>query len=294
MLAAAALVRPLLSAKVSANLPNSVLVAVVAGTFIVALLVVRVVRGGPVSAAIPVAAAFATAALQLLLWAADTHIYLDADIAAEAFRDQQVRDVRTTGGFVFGSGSDGKAHVAMITPRLVRALARHAIDLEAVPPRAFPMPGLLPLVAALAIALYAVLRGRGERAPAVRARAAMLYGLLTLYMAWWFTDAARLPMWLDHKIQSAYYVQHVVLAVAGLGFTIFGSRKLADDRLSDAARAGWSALFFSVPLILMAGMYLVFYQTPGTPALFWLLLYIIIGALVWWATVPAARMEVGS
>jgi len=295
LLAAAVVVRPLAAARVSANLPNPVLVGMVAFSFMAAAVVTHFMLRRHVYAALPVAAAVAALVLLILLWGVDTRIHFDADDAAEAFRTNKVQHVRTTGGFVFGFGLDEKSHVAVASPSLIRALARRAIDLEAAPPRAFPMPGLLPLIASLAIAVYVLVRGRGERRRAVAARSALLFGLLTLYMVWWFTDAARFPMWMGEQgMESAYYVQHVVLAVAGLGFPIFVSGALANERLSDLARAGWGALFFTTLLTLMAGMYLVYCQTPGTPALLWLLLYITLGAIVWWASVPAPRLEEGS
>jgi len=292
--------RPLAAADVSAHLPNLYLVLIGGGTFALGMLMVYILLRRWVYAAFPLGLALAAAFLLSFLWIADTRAHLDPDEAAEAFRTQKVEQVRTSGGFVFGPGADGTTHVALASPGLVRSLNRRLIDLKDVPPRPFPMPGILPLLTLLALAVYAILWTRGECNGSVRVRAALLFGLLTVYLAWWFTAAVRLPTWLDGEINiagqtiGAYYVQHFVLAVAGLGFSVGAARKLADERLSKAAQAGWGALLFTVHLTFMAGVYLVYYQTPGTPALLWQLVYITLGALVWWAIVPAPRVEEGS
>ncbi|HEY2587286.1 MAG TPA: hypothetical protein VGI81_16185 [Tepidisphaeraceae bacterium] len=223
--------------------------------------------------------------------AKDVRYHADADDAVAAFEADAVHVFQNAGGFLFGTGlhNDQITHIAAITPELVRALDRKARNVYTLKPTEVPLPGWLPLVLLLGIAI-AGLAGRGG------GWTAALFGLLNLYMVWWSVAVTHGVMPPPDDVPETridafeFSFKLVCLVAAAVPFTW-----IVCGRLQDAARAErpalsarWASIYYLVQSGAIGGIFLVSQRTAGTPVGLWLLAYLALGSLCWMASVRAA------
>lgn len=201
-----------------------------------------------------------------------THVHTDPIDAARAFeKDARRLDMTSTGTILFAPGWDDKTHLAWITPDLVRALTARHVSVWAQTDRDCPVPGLAPV--ALLLGLAALRRRRF---------APWILGTHLYVAVWWSVSLTGFLMG-DLQLHPGPFAFGLFLVLLGIGFQAAVRREI--DRTWDTPSVeAWIALAHLPFLIAIAGIYVVAHKTPGNPAFFWLMLYLIAGAWAWQAS----------
>ena len=153
----------------------------------------------------------------------------------------------------------------------------------------FPLPGVLPIGLAHLFAAIGLLL-RLCRGPLTRGQGALLagaFGVCNWYLVWWLAAAVQDAWFQEGRPHFGELVGNMIYMLPlGLVFTLVGCSKVADARLHDRQRAGWTSLYFFTHFAAVAGVYLVSYKSPWTPAFAWLSAYLTAASLCWLLALP--------
>lgn len=208
--------------------------------------------------------------------------------AARAFDvDVNGLDLTSTGTVLFGPGDDGRTHMAWITPDLVRALTQRFVSVNVwfAKDRDCSLPGFGPVAALLALAALGGLWPMGRR----RALPPWLLAV-HLYVALWWSVSQTGFITRELGLHPAVFLFAAFLVVLAIAHAVCIRRGLARTWGTPAAEA-WVTVAHAPMLALVAGIYLVTFKSPGSPAFLWMTLYVAAGALAWRASLPV-REEV--
>lgn len=220
-------------------------------------------------------------------WVLSTSWHRDPVDAARAFdTEAHALDSAATGSVVFAPGLDGRTHMARVTPDLVRALDQRSRSLNwNLNERECTLPGLAPIVALLLLAAIGALK------PELRRRALPPWILgVHLYMAvWWsLSQTGFITSDLNLHVPAAFFAVFIAVLALATGWIL---RRHIDRACDGPAAESWIAASHSLMLVLVAGIALVTFKSPGSPVVLWTLLYVGAGALCWTASRSAAGVK---
>jgi hypothetical protein len=224
-----------------------------------------------------------------------TKIHWTPTDAAAVFRNDVAYRIYVTGGMMYGVSIDGTTtHVAHLTPALMRAIYRSglnpALSGETSANAEYPLPGVLPLLALIVIAVAVYWQSKQPaRAPPTPALTVLTaFGLMNLYVVWWLVSAQEGVLDGDEKtswVNPDWGTSTVLLLVPALCTLAAMRRKILQTTLRRAVRVGWLGSYFLAALAPLAWSYRYSNATPGSPALLWILLYLACAGLCWFLLV---------
>jgi hypothetical protein len=206
--------------------------------------------------------------------------------AARAFDTEVIGDSVATGSILFAPAQEGGTHMARITPDLVRALDQRSRSANRLlKERECTLPGFSPILLLLLLAAI------GGLNPELRRRALPPWILgVHLYMTvWWSVSQTG---FVTSELGLHAPVACFAIFIAGLALASGLILRRGIDRSWDGpAGESWVAAAHMPMLILVSGIALVTFKSPGSPVFLWLMLYVGAGALCWTASRTVAKVK---
>lgn len=293
--------RPLLETRTTPSLPNWLAAGAGAGALLLAWAVVRRGTRRSPHLALPIAVAAVAVVVLAVYWGRDARLHWAGATAAVHFTDAPSSGVHSSADLLYVTDDDaGLTHLARIEPSLIRAITASGYGLRVGGDPEFPLPGWLPLLSLVALAIFAVMGIRRGQADLVRRRCLLLFGLINLYLVWWLVAAMDPPVYREGptdqaqvRLEEFKVIEYAVFGGLGLLFTLAIGSKIGHSSLTPPEQAGWATLCFALQLGLIAGLYLVTSNQPGNPAAAWIAAYALAASLVWGIAVAVPQAVPG-
>jgi hypothetical protein len=214
-----------------------------------------------------------------------TVFYGSPEDAGKAFAAISHVDVVQTVSLAYVVDDQGVRHVTWLTPGFIRAAEANGVRFGVWDrPNDFPIPGLLPIIALLALAIWQL---RQPRSAAVAARSVLGFGIVSLYVVVWIGVVESGVLFRDLLIVDPDVLGTTIelLLAGGLGLGLV-HRRVERGQAPQAALEFWVALLFAAFYVALVLEYVDGPTRPGSPGKLWVLAYGVAGALCLIAATP--------